>query len=109
VGGVAQSVPSYTFVTIACVFDSTGPTLALSNGTATASSANVIPYTFRDTSGVLVAPLAYWFSYTVTPTAATLILAIVLTAGTAVTITGSGNITATSNGTLFLIGPGSLT
>ena len=101
VGGTTNPVPSYTWQTIACTFDSTAATLVLTNGTAT-------HYTFRDLSGAFCLPLAYWFAYTVTPTAATLILGITATTAN-ITIAGLGNITATSNGTLFLLGPGSLT
>ena len=100
-GGTTAPIPSMTLVTIACTYTTDSATLVLTNGTAT-------HYTFRDVAGAFCLPVAYWYVYTATPTVNTLPLAIIVTTAT-VTITGSGNIPTASGGTLYLLGPGSLT
>jgi hypothetical protein len=97
--------PSTTLAIFTCTFDG-------ASGVVTPVLTSGVDFTFRNASGVLVGPIAYWYSYTVQPTAATMLLGIVLAAGPPATVTITGvaagtHITATSNGTLFLIGPGS--
>lgn len=92
-------IPSNTLAVFACTFDSSLQTLTITNGT---------DFTFRDTSGALVAPVAYVWSYTATPTVNTAFHCIVVTAANVIIRTlAATTLHADSNGTLFLFGPGS--
>jgi hypothetical protein len=93
------TIPSSTLAIFACTFDSSLQTLTITNGT---------DYTFRDTSGVLVVPVAALWSYTVTPTVNTALHCLVITAASVIIRTlAATTLHADSNGTLFLFGPGS--
>jgi hypothetical protein len=102
IGG--SSVPSRTFAAFTCAFDG-------ASGVVTPVLTSGVDFTFYDTNGVLVGPVAYWYTFAGVAPTALQDIGIVLAAGPPATVTLMGvaagtHTPAICNGILFLIGPG---